>query len=512
MKLSLPISLLTCFLTLCSLSVQAAPVFDPVFQDNMVLQRDAPITIWGTAKPKSPVRISWQGEEIEVTPNAQGEWMVSFPPLAAKASPSTLTATDKEGSVTLKDILIGDVWLASGQSNMEYTMSRFTDGRKDYASFNIPELRFMKMHNSLPTGGVSYSIEGYEKAKEKGFFSFTWQHCTPKNTRLFSATAAYFARALQAELDIPVGIICNAVGGVGMESWLPKKVIDKNRDLRALRGDKWMTAPADEFSPWMAGRGKLNLQHLLAAGEKDLQHPFRPSSLYEHALRPLLRLPIRGVIWYQGESNAEIKDMERNRMLMRLLVSSWRASFKNAKLPFYMVQLPRIKDAAPLRAHWAQFRETQQRFADETNGVELICTLDLGMRNADVHPSPKRPVGERLSALALHHSYQKKDQAAAGVSPRILSATWEKNKVMLKLSAPVITLDGQAAQGFTYAARKGAHYTPVTATLAGESIIVELPKPAQAGAEIRYNYSTFMEPNVVSEVGKLPLFPWRMKK
>ncbi len=505
-KLLLPLFLLQC------LSAHAIPVFDPVFQDSMVLQRDAPVTIWGRAKPKSPVSISWQGEEKKVTTNAQGEWTVSFAPLAAKTSPSTLTATDKEGSVTLKDILIGDVWLASGQSNMEYTMSRFTDGRKDFPTFNIPELRFMKMHNSLPTGGVSYSIEGYKKAKEKGFFSFSWQHCTPKNARRFSATAAYFARALQAELDIPVGIICNAVGGVGMESWLPKKVIEKNRDLRALRGDKWMTAPADEFSPWMAGRGKLNLKHLLAAGEKDLQHPFRPSSLYEHALRPLLRLPIRGVIWYQGEINAEIKYMERNRMLMHLLVSSWRASFKNEKLPFYMVQLPRIKDAGSLRANWAPFRETQQSFADETEGVELICTLDLGMPNADVHPSPKRPVGERLAALALLHSYQKKDQAAAGVSPRILSATWEKGKVRLKLSAPVITLDGQAAQGFTYAARKGADFAPVTASLEGDSITVNLPKPPQAGAELRYNYSTYMEPNVVSVAGKLPLFPWRMKR
>ncbi len=497
---------------LLSLGAQAAPVFDPAFQDCMVLQRDAPITIWGTAKPKSPVSISWQGEEKKVTANSKGEWTVSFSPLAAKSTPSTLTATDKEGSVTLKNILIGDVWLASGQSNMEFTMNRFTDGRKDYTSFNIPELRFMKMHNSLPTGGVSYSVDGYEKAAAKGFFSYTWQDCTPKNTRDFSATGAYFGRALQAELGIPVGIICNAVGGVGMESWLPKEVIDKNRHLRALRGDKWMSAPADEFSPWMAGRGKLNLKHLLAAGKKDLQHPFRPSSLYEHALRPLLRLPIRGVIWYQGESNAEIKDMKRNSMLLRQLIGSWRTSFKNEKLPFYVVQLPRIKDATPLRAHWAQFREMQQSVTDDTDGVELICTLDLGMPNADVHPSPKRPVGERLSALALYHSYQKKEQAAAGVSPRILSATWEKSKVTLKLSAPVVTLSGQAAQGFTYAARKGADFVPVTASVDGDSIALTLPSPASSGAEIRYNYSTYMEPNVVSEAGKLPLFPWRTKK
>ncbi len=495
---------------LLSLYVQAAPVFDSVFQDNMVLQRDEVITIWGTAKPESSVSISWQGEEKVVTSNSKGEWTVSFPPLAAKANASALTASDDEGSVTLKNILIGDVWLASGQSNMEFSMSRFTDGQKDYASFNIPELRFMKMHNSLPTGAMSYSLEGYKKAEERGFFSYTWQNCTPENTRDFSATAAYFGRALQAELGIPVGIICNAVGGVGMESWLPQKLIEKHPHLRSLRGDQWMSAPAKEFSPWMAGRGRQNLQYLLAAGEKNLQHPFRPSCLYEHALRPLLRLPIRGVIWYQGESNAEIADRERNSMLMQQLIGSWRTAFSNEDLPFYMVQLPRIKDSSPLRAHWAQFREVQQAVADEMAGVELICTLDLGMPNADVHPSPKRPVGERLSALALHHFYQQKDYTAAALSPRIIGTIWQKDRVILKLSAPVITLNGQSAQGFCYATAKTT--VPVTAKLNGESISIDLPHAIQPGDEIRYNYSTYMEPNIVSAQGKLPLFPCRIKK
>ncbi len=502
---------LFCLLSSC---VAFAASFAPIFQDNMVVQRDVVLPVWGTAKPHEALIISWQEETKKVVADASGAWRVDFLANPANSTASTLTLKDESSTTVLSNILVGDVWLASGQSNMEWVMHQFTDGRKDYSQFGNDSLRFMQMRSLLPTDSKPYQIEQYEKAEKGGFFEARWMLCEPQSVKDFSAVAAYFGRALQQEVQVPIGVICNALGGVGMETWLPKKLINSDERFAYLRKDDWMKSSSQYYPAWKRERAKQNLRLLQTAGKVEAQHPFRPTFLYEYALKPLLPFPVKGVIWYQGESNAQVNSQEVNSLLLKELILSWRKAYDNPSLPFYMVQLPRIKDNTAMRAYWAQFREVQQAVADGMEGVELICALDLGMPNADVHPSPKGPVGERLCGLVLYHSYGMQEGMARGVSPRITGVQWGDKSATLSVSAAIKCNDGQSMRGFVYVSADKKKHIPLQGKLTddGKAILLDLPESPQKGAEIRYHYSTYAEPNLVSVEGNLPLFPWRKER
>ncbi len=492
----------------------ASPEFSPVFQDHMVVQRDAILCVWGTGDPHEHIHVEWAGEKLSTTCTSEGTWSVSFSPpcLREKAEKGlTLRASSKDGATELNDILIGDVWLASGQSNMAYNMNRFADARADSKSFDQPQLRFMSIHTPLHTTGHAYSVKEYQEWLTHGLCQIQWETSTPDSAKQFSAVAAYFAQHMQAELNIPIGIICNAVGGVGMESWISSESISDMPELRSLNGDKWLSANQEEFPAWMKGRARTNLAAVMKDAHYPLLHPFKPSFLHEHLLRPILPLALKGVIWYQGESNSQINNNKRNSLLLRTLISDWRRDFKRADLPFYMVQLPRIKDDTPLRAYWPEFREVQHQVAASTHGVELICALDLGEANADVHPAGKKEVGARLAKLALYHTegYKQKSYAPL-LSPCITACDWKPNEAILTSSAELCSLD-DSITGWTYRANSQSSFKSVRAHLDGTRIRVELPEAPMKGAELRYHYSTFMTPSLVSKHGRLPLFPWRGK-
>ncbi len=500
-----------CLALFCLLSSGAALAasFAPIFQENMVVQRDVTLPIWGKAKPHESLSISWQGKTKTIKADASGTWRVSFPASPANSNPSTLTLKDESATTSLSNILIGDVWLASGQSNMEWPMHKFTDGSKDYVGFDNKSLRLMSMDLLQPMNGVPYQLADYDAAEKAGFVKMSWKLCNPDNVKTFSATASYFARSLQEELKVPVAVICNAIGGAPMEAFLPADLIEKEPRFAHLRGDAWLEA--NQLSPsGIQNWAKAELQILLKE-RSNVKHPFKPSFIYDYSLVPILPFPIKGVIWYQGESNAQVNNQEQNALLLQSLISSWRKAYGNDKLPFYMVQLPRFNSKSAQHAFWAQFREVQQRVADEMEGVELICAFDLGMTNADIHPSPKGPVGRRLSALALYHSYGKQEAKARGVSPRITAVEWEGKSAKLTLSAAIKCNDGKEMRGFVYLFADKKSFAPLQGKLAddGKSILLDLPEQPQQGAEIRYIYNSYAEPNLVSVEGELPLFPWK---
>ncbi len=491
----------------------AAPELAPLFQDSMVIQRDKPVPIWGKAKAGSKVQLKWQGESLSTKASGKGDWTITLKPSKANAKGATLEVTDSTGSISISDVLVGDVWLSSGQSNMAYPMRSFADGRRDMASFNQDQLRLMTIGSKMHTKAGAYPLKSYESFKKDGATTMQWLPCTPQNVGGFSAVSAYFARSLQQELNIPIGIICNAIGGVGMESWLPETLIKTDNFFAPLRGDKWLKAKPEQFSSWMRGRAQSNLKNAIDSNEKELIHPFKPGYLFETSLRPIIKFPITGVIWYQGESNAELNNSKRNAAMMNKMIDSWREEIQQEELPFLMVQLPRINDKSALRAYWPEFREVQQRVADKNENTGLICSIELGhSHNGDVHPSPKAPVGERLTKLALVEVYKTKqgDEAKEMLSPTILKHQRKGKKVMLKLSSPVKLAQGDEPNGFTYIANKKAKPQEVKAIIKGDIIILELPSAAKKGSELRYNFSVYMEPNIVNEAG-LPLFPWRVK-
>ncbi len=492
----------TALLTALLFPALAAPEFAPALQSGMVLQREAPVILWGSARSGESITVEWKGQKRSARANG-GRWQVEFPASAADTTGSSICATDSTGSSTLEEVLVGDVWLASGQSNMEWTMAQST---KPSAStqLNNPQVRLLRVHGLLHGLPGTYSTELYRKAADCGGCTWEWRVCSAATTRDFSAIATYFALRLQKEAGVPIGIICNAKGGSSMEAWIPRRVINKKRTYASLRGDKWLDS--EDFDTWSRGRAKENLRTILAGGEKNLRHPFAPGYQYEVAIAPLARLSIRGVIWYQGESNADTPDVTRNATKMRDLIRAWQQTFRNDTLPFLMVQLPRIND--PKRPHWSAFREMQRRVAAELPGVGLICTIDLGSTNSNVHPPHKEPVGNRLAELALSRVYGVK---GLPTYPSICREESSAGGITLHFDQRLTTTDGQAPRGFVMGApRKPESMTAVAATLAEDGKSVHLP--AARGRQLwRYIDSTYAEPNLVSAESGLPAFPARCK-
>ncbi len=506
--------------TLCALSLLAmnicwaTPELSPVFQSGMLVQREVAIPIWGKAAAGEKVIVHWRGKNYSCTADEEGTWKIELPACKASSKGCALTVSDSSGKIVLEDVIIGDLWLASGQSNMQRPMSMFKDTKTMSKDFDNKDIRILQIDTLLATDGSKYSLEHYKAVKEQGGVRMTWKAFTPQNTHQFSAVASTFANYVQEETGVPIGIIGNAVGGSGVESWLPQDVIDRKPMYQSLQGAHWMEA--SNFSAWMRGRAKHNLTTVMASGQvpaEELEHPFKPAYLFERATAPLTQLPVKGVIWYQGESNAEDPDMERNAAMIQDMMSAWREAFKNDKLPFYTVQLPRIKDATALRAPWAYFREAQEAVALADPYTEIICTLDLGEATRDVHPSPKAPVGRRLADVVLRKSYGKKTPS----SPRIVGMKWSKKGPILKVSAPLTTSGkGEEIAGFKVALDENRTPEPVKAQMKGTEILlsIESDRPMSElmeKAKIYYNFDVYCEPNLISKDGKLPLFPWRSK-
>lgn len=481
----------------------------------MLLQREVAIPVWGKAAAGEKITLNWHGKNYQGVADDKGEWKIKLPASKASSKGSKLTVSDSSGKIVLDDIIIGDLWLASGQSNMQRPMSMFKDTKVLSKSYDNKDIRILQIDTLLATDGSKYSVEHYNKVKEQGGVSIKWKAFNPANAHQFSATASTFAHYLQEDSKVPIGIIGNAVGGSGVEAWLPQDIIATKDIYQSLQGGAWMDTPMS--SAWARGRAKHNLTTVIASGTvptEELEHPFKPSYLFERATKPLCQLPIKGVIWYQGETNAEDPDMDRNAAMLKDLVVEWRKAFNNENLPFIMVQLPRIKDTSALRAPWAHFREMQQKVSDELPNCELICTLDLGEANSDVHPSPKAPVGRRLADMALNKCYGKKLPTA----PRITNYKWVKDGVLIKTSqATSCTNKDGNIKGFQLVLPGCDSPQDVPAKLKGNNIILSIKdgsisEEMKEKATITYNFAVFCEPNLVSKEGELPLFPWRSRQ
>ncbi len=479
----------------------AAPEFAPVLQSGMLLQRDAPVTIWGQAGRGETVTVSWKGQQKSAR-TQNGRWEVTFPPTAADASGSDITATDSTGSSSLRNVLVGDLWLASGQSNMEWNV-RQSAPLPGNLNLHNPKVRLLRGFGLLHGLPGTYSRELYDKAAACQGYEWSWRECSPATMQDFSAVATSFALCLQESTGVPIGIICNAKGGSSMEAWIPQDIINKKKLYASLRGDKWLDSA--DFDAWSRGRAKQNLKLMLDEQEKNLRHPFAPSYQYEAAIAPIRRLNLRGVIWYQGESNADNPDIALNTAKQKDIITSWRKSFRNEALPFLMVQLPRINDSK--RPHWPEFREAQARAARELAHVGLICTMDLGSTNSNVHPPQKHPVGQRLADLARRMVYAEK---ALPTYPRATGWKAAGNQLTITFDQELRTTDGAAPRGFSVGLpSKPESFTEVDATLQGNTITLTLPRPWKKGLSWRYLHSTFAEPNLAGQHGALPAFPAR---
>lgn len=356
-------------------------------QSGMIVQRDKPFPLRGRANAGSKITAKIGGRSFSTVTDNRGDWLLTLPPMKVGA-PYTLTVTDGHRKFRFDDILAGELWLASGQSNMEFTLGQEVGGQEAVAGASDPLLRIYDMKPIARTDDVEWPDSIRSLIDQNRHFRPTrWQPVSPENASGFSAIAYHFARTLRDSLQVPVGVISNAVGGSTCESW-----VDINTLEREMPEDLVDWLNNDYVQKWCQGRARKN-----SGDRKDARHPYEPSYLFANGIRQLEGLPLAGVIWYQGESNAH--NVEIYERLFTDLTDSWRRHFNNPELPFYFAQLSSLN-----RPSWPTFRDAQRRLADSIDFAYMTVTSDRG-DSLDVHPRDKRPIGERMGRQALHFSY-----------------------------------------------------------------------------------------------------------
>ena len=364
------------------------------FGDHMVLPMGQPVTVWGTGDPGQEVSVAFSGQIVKAKVDGAGRWELALAPLAASAEGRKFTASSGDKRVALGDVLVGRVFLCSGQSNMDFQLSRATGGiEESKTAGKFPAIRLFNLTGAATDSRV-YDAATLARLNPRDHFTGNWERSSEKSAAAFSAVAWWAGKAVHLHDGVPVGLVENAVGGSGTEAWLPRPVLAGRKDYAALLDQRWLDSP--RVSAWARGRARKNL-----GAHPEASHPFTPGFLFESGVRAWTGFPFEGVLWYQGETNAEIDDDAWNRGLITDLVSGWRKELRQERLPFFLIQLPRIGGNDPLRQHWPAYRKVQAEVARSLPKVHLVVTEDLGWDSPDVHPPDKRPVAIRLAEGVL---------------------------------------------------------------------------------------------------------------
>jgi len=450
-----------------------------VFGDHMVLQRGRPVLIWGEASPGEAVTVEFAGQHKSATTTPNGQWRVQLDPLPASAEARTLTVRGNN-TVAFADVLVGEVWLCSGQSNMEKQLGprqgqKPTDNyEEEIRQANHPQLRLFQVpHYGRPQTGVT---------------GLCWLVCTPETVQSteFSAAGYFFGCELLRELGVPVGLIHASFGGTQIEAWMPAEAFAQSPDLREL--------VHVHYPAWVEG--------------------VQPTELYQSMIVPVEPYTLRGFLWYQGETNCMNADGAIYTEKMRALIASWRVVWNDPAAPFYYVQLAPFDysrwDKFPKRLTpeaLPLFWEAQTRaLAIPHTGMVVITDLVADMH--DIHPTNKRDVGLRLARLALAETYGRDDLLAQ--SPRFASMkALPGGKIELGFShtgAGLASRDGRPLNDFMVAG-DDRRFVPADAVIQGDRVIVTSPQVAQPAA-VRFAWDETANPNLVNSTG-LPAISFR---
>lgn len=478
---------------LAPLSAQADITVDPIYADHMVLQQGKTVPVSGTCDGKGKVTLRFNGQTVQAKVK-NGKWRAELQPMQANAEGQEMTITQGDDTLVISDVLVGEVWVASGQSNMLWRLNQ-TGDRNSLQEEGTATFRFYHSQPQVHTNAQAYNESLQQILRDKQMYKGGWNTNTPQTRANMSAVGYYFGRELQQQLGVPVAVVHASLGGSEMMAWMPPSVLKKK--YKDCLTEKWLESKY--MSAWVRGRARQNIG-------KDLNapHPYKPAYLFETGIEPWVDFPVAGVIWYQGESDAEIEDRKQNYELLVDLINGWRAEFDNKELPFLMVELPRINDKSALRAYWPEFRHVQRSAAKRLPAVHTLTTIDLGSTNSDVHPPRKLEVGTRLAHLAAAQVYGK-DVAYSG--PVVDSVKTQGNSMVVtyKHATGLTTTNGQAPVGFELSAN-GDDFYAADAVINGESITLTCDK-VKKPKFMRYAWFTYMEPNLVNG-DKLPAVPY----
>lgn len=451
------------------------------YSDNMVLQREKPLTISGTANAGEKVTVKIAGQKKETVTGANGKWSVTLDPMQA-GGPYELSVEAPSARLTYKEVLVGEVWLCSGQSNMAFRVDELADSQRkeliEYAG-KQPQIRLFNRQPRWLTNAVEWDETALDSLNRLQYFHDSgWTTCNPQTANQFSAVAFAFGRMLADSLQVPVGLILNAVGGSGTEAWIDRKTLEFD-----FTDILYNWTENDFIQDWVRGRAKLNTKK---STNKLQRHPYEPCYLYETGIEPLQQYPIKGIIWYQGESNAQ--NIETHERLFPLLVNSWRANWKE-ELPFYYVQLSSID-----RPSWTWFRDSQRRMMYTIPNTGMAVSSDRG-DSLDVHPRYKREIGERLARWALNKTY---DRQIIPSGPLFRSVEFKGNAAFITFdyAEGLHTSDSQPLRTFEIAEHDGL-FVPAQAEIIDGKVKVWSEQIANPKL-VRYGWQPFTRANLVN--------------
>ena len=507
------------FLCVCS-TVSAEVKLAGVFSDHMVLQRDVKLPIWGWASDGEQVTVTVAGQTHQATA-AKGRWQIELKPLAA-GGPHQLTVSGTN-KIAVKDILVGEVWLCSGQSNMAMTVARSQNFAGEQKTADHPQLRmFTVTKNATPE--LQPDCQG------------SWQICQPETVGTFSATAYFFGRKLQRELKVPVGLINSSWGGTDVAAWTSLKaqaavpaIVPKLEAYNATIASYDAKEATDRNEKALA-RWKEAAAKARAAGEKVPRRPRpridpaknqnRPANLYSGMIHPLVGYGIRGAIWYQGERNSHsISDGQLYGTQLNTLITDWRTRWGQGDFQFITVQLPNFKaptDQPIQSTGWVLVRESELRTLRLAN-TGIAITTDVGEAK-DIHPKNKQAVGLRLALWALGTTY---DQEIVYSGPLFsslqLKAARRNAKGILRPGTITLnfvhvgdalkTSDGKPLTGFAIAGEDQV-FRSATATINDDGTVTVFNKNVPAPVSVRYNWADNPSGKLVNSAG-LPASPFR---
>lgn len=489
-------------LILCAkLSLTAQIKLPALVSDNMVLQRNTTINLWGwaSANEKISIQLEWQNTPIETTADSDGNWNViaKTPEGSEKAYSITLEGKNK---ITLHNILIGEVWLCSGQSNMFFPVGReektWKTGVQNYEDeiekANYPAIR-------LFTVALDASQKPLNDVKGN------WKVCAPNTVNTFSAVGYFFGRNLYQNLHIPIGLISSSWGGTKAEAWTSQQVLEADPDFSPIleRNATKEKAYYTDLAVYYSNIRRQKLEKDTELTKTIFKKPTResinkePFVLYNAMLYPLINFTIKGVIWYQGESNAERAYQYRS--LFPAMIKNWRADWKQGDFPFYYVQI------APHQGQNAEIREAQLMALKTVSNTGMVVTTDVGDPK-NIHPIDKQTVGKRLSLLARAKTYNESGLVSSGPIYNHMKVNRQRIQIYFDYADSGLTKKGEQLTEFEIAGEDRVFY-PAEAEIQGKNVVVFSSKVKKPIA-VRFAWKATPQPNLFNKEN-LPASPFR---
>ena len=452
------------------------------FSEHMVLQRNQPIELSGTSNRQDHIQLKFAGKSAECTTGSDGKWHLALSQVTAGGPYNMQILVNGKIVIDWNDILVGEVWFCSGQSNMAFRLDQSQNGKDESEKAVDANLRLLNFQGIAETSDIKWDSTTLKKVNQLLYFQGEWKKCSPKDAGSFSAIAYHFGKELRERLHVPVGLIQVAVGGAPAEAFIDRYSLEHHPQLVNVLYN-WSSN--DFIMEWCRQRATANI----SSGNNPLQrHPYMPAYIFEAGISRFQGFPVKGVLWYQGESNAH--NMEQHEVVFPELIRSWRQFWKNDKLPFVFAQLSSIQ-----RPGWELFRDSQRRMAGTLPNCYMAVTSDLG-DSLNVHPIHKKEVGHRLALQALQKVYGQAVKADGPAPLKAIRLGKSRVEIIFDIDQNLQTSDGKSLFELD-AAGSDEVFFPVTGELKGNKITI-VNKNDQVITQVRYGWRPFSRGNLIN--------------